>query len=105
MKKIITIALLSMLVLTSCRGSRKFGCPNHLAIEMLGYSANDLKIHIESLFRDGMSWENYGEWHIDHIKPLSSFENDEDISIVNCLENLQPLWAFENLSKSNKYND
>jgi len=74
-------------------------------IEMLGYSANDLKIHIESLFRDGMSWENYGEWHIDHIKPLSSFENDEDISIVNCLENLQPLWAFENLSKSNKYND
>lgn len=78
---------------------------SHSTIEMLGYSADELKIHLESLFKEGMSWENYGKWHIDHIKPVSFFDEDEDVSIVNSLENLQPLWAFENLSKSNKYNE
>jgi len=73
-------------------------------IDLLGYSADDLKRHIESLFKEGMSWDNYGEWHVDHIKPVSLFNVDDDISIVNSLENLQPLWAFENLSKGNKYN-
>jgi hypothetical protein len=73
-------------------------------IEVLGYSAEDLKSHLESLFNEGMTWDNYGEWHIDHIKPVSLFEKDEDPKIVNALENLQPLWASENLSKSNKYN-
>lgn len=72
-------------------------------IELLGYSALELKIHLESLFKEGMSWENYGEWHIDHIKPVSLFNKETPMSIVNALENLQPLWASENLSKSNKY--
>ena len=72
-------------------------------IEILGYSPDDLKNHIESLFKDGMTWDNYGEWHIDHIKPVSIFDYNEDISVVNSLLNLQPLWAFENFSKSNKY--
>ena len=40
---------------------------------MLGYSSNDLKIHMELLFSDGMSWENWGEWHIDHKIPVSKF--------------------------------
>jgi hypothetical protein len=62
-------------------------------IEMLGYSAVELKQHIESLFTEGMSWDNYGEWHIDHIKPLSSFPKDTPIKVVNSLSNLQPLWA------------
>jgi len=62
-------------------------------IELLGYSALDLKEHIESLFTDGMTWDNYGEWHIDHIKPVSSFDKDTPQSIVNALSNLQPLWA------------
>lgn len=61
--------------------------------KLLGYSALDLKYHIESLFTDGMSWSNYGEWHIDHIKPVSSFTRDTLPSIVNSLNNLQPLWA------------
>ena len=72
-------------------------------IKMLGYSADDLKTHIESLFKEGMSWDNYGDWHIDHIKPVSLFDDSDDVSIVNSLENLQPLWAFDNLSKSNKF--
>ena len=71
-------------------------------IHMLGYSALDLKSHLENLFVDGMSWDNHGEWHIDHITPVSSFEDTADIRVVCALENLQPLWAFDNLSK-NKY--
>jgi hypothetical protein len=71
-------------------------------IEMIGYSADDLKLHIESLFEDGMSWSNWGEWHIDHIKPLCTFSSDTPVSIVNSLENLRPLWAEDNL-KRKKY--
>jgi len=50
-----------------------------------------------------MSWDNYGEWHIDHIKPVSLFDELENVNVVNSLDNLQPLWASENLSKGNKY--
>lgn len=71
--------------------------------EMIGYSANDLKLHIESLFEDGMSWSNWGEWHIDHIRPLCTFPKDTPISVVNSLTNLRPLWADENLKRSRKY--
>ena len=70
---------------------------------LLGYTSIELKEHIESLFTDGMSWENYGEWHIDHKKPLSKFDKNVHTSIVNSLNNLQPLWAIDNLKKSNKY--
>jgi len=73
-------------------------------IEMLGYSAEDLKLHLETLFDDGMNWGNYGEWHIDHKKPVSLFDKNTDASIVNELNNLQPLWKLENLSKGNRYN-
>lgn len=62
-------------------------------LELLGYTYNDLKTHIESLFTEGMSWDNYGEWHVDHIKPISSFDRDTQPSVVNALSNLQPLWA------------
>jgi len=70
--------------------------------ELLGYSATQLKEHIEKQFTDGMSWENWGEWHIDHIKPISRLDKSEKISIINSLDNLQPLWAVDNLKKSNK---
>ena len=81
-------------------------------IDSLGYSALDLKKHISSLFTEGMSWDNYGEWHIDHIKPVSSFNKSTPTNIVNSLINLQPLWAstktingyiyIGNLNKNNK---
>jgi len=77
---------------------------NGKTIELLGYSAIQLKIHLESLFTEGMSWDNYGEWHIDHKKPVSRFDKDTPMSVVNCLCNLQPLWAFDNISKGNKLN-
>jgi hypothetical protein len=71
-------------------------------IELLGYSAYDLKEHLESKFLEGMSWDNRNEWHIDHIKPVSSFDKNEKMSVVNSLENLQPLWAKDNLTKGSK---
>jgi hypothetical protein len=69
---------------------------------ILGYSATDLKNHLEKLFVDGMSWKNWGEWHIDHIRPISSFNKDDDPKIINSLDNLQPLWKSDNIKKSNK---
>ena len=64
-------------------------------IDMLGYSAVQLKHHIENLFTTGMTWENHGEWHIDHIVPVSSFLANTPVSVVCALSNLQPLWATE----------
>ena len=57
---------------------------------------------MELLFLDGMSWNNWGEWHIDHRIPVSKFDKETPMSIVNSLSNLRPLWALDNLSKSNK---
>lgn len=62
-------------------------------IDLLGYSAIQLKEYIQSQFTDGMSWDNHGEWHIDHIKPISTFSLDTPPSVVNALNNLRPLWA------------
>jgi len=62
-------------------------------IEELGYSAEELKVHIMSLFTPGMSWENHGEWHIDHIIPVSYFTEETPVSLVCGLSNLQPLWS------------
>ena len=69
-------------------------------IDMLGYSALDLKFHIESLFKDGMTWDNHGEWEIDHILPVTSFSQDTPVCEVCALSNLQPLWMSENRIKS-----
>lgn len=69
----------------------------------LGYSAMNLKENMEKKFESGMSWDNWGDWHIDHIKPVSSFDKTEKQSVVNHLDNLQPMWWLDNLKKSNKY--
>ena len=53
-------------------------------------------------FTTGMSWENRNEWHIDHKIPLSSAKTEEEIYELCHYTNLQPLWAFDNLSKGNK---
>jgi len=62
-------------------------------IDLLGYSAIDLKTHLEKQFTSGMTWDNYGEWHIDHIEPVSKFDPNTPMNVVNALSNLQPLWA------------
>ena len=76
-----------------------------MGVEYLGCSITELKQYLESLFSPGMSWENHGERHIDHIKPLSSVDlsDPKNLSIVCHYTNLQPLWREANLKKSNKY--
>lgn len=68
--------------------------------EMLGVSWEIAKAHIERQFKKGMSWDNYGEWHIDHIIPLASANTEKQLMRLCHYTNLQPLWAQENLSKS-----
>lgn len=76
--------------------------------DIVGYSVNDLMRHLESKFQKGMSWDNHGVhgWHIDHIVPVSSFEFKDitDPAFKECwsLNNLQPLWAKDNLRKGDK---
>jgi len=72
-------------------------------ITEFGYTPEQLIMRIESQFKDGMSWDNRNEWHIDHKKPISKFNNGTSPRIINMLCNLQPIWKHENLSKSNKY--
>lgn len=73
--------------------------------EMLGCDYSHLVLHLESQFKDGMTWENRGEWHIDHIIPLASAKTEEEIIALCHYTNLQPLWAFENLSKGARMPD
>lgn len=80
-----------------------------LIIETFNYSISDLKNHLESKFQPGMTWDNHtvDGWHIDHVRPESWFsykdKNDEQYKLCWALENLQPMWAENNISKSNKY--
>lgn len=73
------------------------------AITVLGYTAAELRAHLEALFVDGMNWQNYGEWHVDHLRPVSSFDLPAQMAECWALENLQPLWGPENLSKYSKW--
>lgn len=71
----------------------------------LGYSREEFKARIESQFLPGMSWENHGEWHIDHIRPVAMFvrEGITDTCLIHSLDNLQPLWARDNQRKGARY--
>ena len=75
--------------------------------DYLPYTLEDLMEHLQSQFREDMTWDNYGEWHVDHIKPMVSFNisSPEDEEFKECwsLNNLQPLWGEENLSKGSTY--
>lgn len=74
------------------------------AVKDLGCSIEQLKIYLESRFVSGMTWDNYGEWHIDHIKPLASFDLTDYQQLKEACHytNLQPLWAVDNLRKGNR---
>jgi hypothetical protein len=70
--------------------------------EIVGLDKMNFKLYIQNKFVDGMSWENYGEWHLDHIVPLCSAKNNEEALRLNHYTNLQPLWAEDNLIKNRK---
>lgn len=73
-------------------------------IKLVGCSIEFLKKHLEKQFTEGMNWDNYGKWHVDHIKPCASFDLTKESEQRECFHytNLQPLWAKENLSKGRK---
>jgi hypothetical protein len=69
---------------------------------LLGCSLDFFMIYIENQFKDGMNFDNYGLWHLDHIKPISKCKTKDEVILFNHYTNFQPLWALENLLKSNK---
>lgn len=73
-------------------------------MDILGCNKFDLKIHIERQFTANMSFDNYGEWEIDHIYPVSAFDISDWDQALKCFNyaNLQPLWKKDNRHKSNK---
>jgi hypothetical protein len=74
--------------------------------DLIGYSVEALTDHLERQFLPGMSWENMGDWHIDHRQPLVSFKfgtvDDPEFKAAWALTNLQPLWNVDNWSKGGK---
>jgi hypothetical protein len=74
-------------------------------LELIGCSIKFLKKYLKSRFVKGMSWKNYGLWHIDHIKPCAKFNLSKPEEQKKCFHyiNLQPLWAFDNMSKGVKF--
>lgn len=84
----------------------KKGYKGGSAVAELGCTLEELRLHMESLFKEGMSWENHGSfgWHIDHVLPLSSFNlsDKEDFKKACHWTNLQPLWWQDNIKKTNK---
>lgn len=76
------------------------------AVNHLGCSIQELRYYLESKFTDGMTWENYGQkgWHIDHIKPLISFDLTDSAQCIKAFHytNLQPLWAKDNVRKGGR---
>jgi hypothetical protein len=89
------------------RKAIKRGYKSGSAVRDLGCSIPELKIYLKSKFQVGMSWENYGYrgWHIDHIKPLDSFnlQNRKEFLKACHYTNLQPMWREDNTKKGNKY--
>jgi len=79
---------------------------NNHYFDILQYTPEELITHLELQFKDDMSWDNYGIWHVDHKLPITSFDIQEmgDKEFMSCwaLDNLQPMWGIENIRKSNK---
>jgi hypothetical protein len=74
-------------------------------LELLGCNLLEFELYLLDKLTDGMTFDNYGEWEIDHIKPISLFNLDNDKELFECcnFKNLQPLWKKDNILKSNQY--
>ena len=82
-------------------GKKKTGS----AVRDLGCTVEELKVHLEKDFWVGMTWDNWGDWHIDHEMPLASFDltDREQVKKACNYTNLQPLWAKDNFSKGDRF--
>lgn len=89
------------------RQALKHGDKTKTTKELIGCDVEYLKEHLEKQFKDGMNWENHGThgWHIDHIRPCASFDLSDEQQQRECFHysNMQPLWADENIKKSDKW--
>lgn len=90
---------------TRIRLALKRNSKSHSTNTLLGCDIPFLKDYLKSLFTLGMSWDNYGEWQVDHIKPCAKFDLIKEENQLKCFnyKNLQPLWALDNLIKKDKY--
>lgn len=70
---------------------------------ILGCTIEEFRNYIQLKFKEEMSFDNYGKWHLDHIYPISLAESEEEIIKLNHYTNFQPLWAKENIIKGNKH--
>ena len=75
---------------------------NQSTEDYLGCDFATFMQHIESNFKNGMSWDNRDKWHVDHIVPISSAQTEEEFILLSNYKNLQPMWAEDNVAKSNK---
>lgn len=66
---------------------------------LLGCHHKKIRSHIESQFKKGMTWDNHGAWHVDHIRPFSSAKTMRELKMLFRWQNIQPLWAEANLRK------
>ncbi len=73
-------------------------------IELCGCTLRELRVHTEARFTGGMTWENHGKWHVDHIRPCATFDLLDEAQQRECFHfsNLQPMWALDNFRKSNR---
>ena len=85
-------------------GALKGQVKSKRTMELLGCTIDELWIHMESKFTEGMTKENYGKWHVDHIMPCASFDLSDPEQQAKCFHytNLQPLWALDNIKKGNR---
>lgn len=85
------------------RGLSKGSKNGKSAFEILDFTLDELRVHLENQFLPGMSWDNFNEWHIDHIVPIAAFNyssvTDKDFKRAWCLTNLRPLWGRDNCRK------
>lgn len=74
------------------------------SMELIGCTPDKLRSHLQAQFKQGMAWNNYGKWHVDHIVPVTAFDLSKPEEQRRCFHytNLQPLWGSDNIRKSNK---
>ncbi len=70
--------------------------------QILGCTFEEFEQHLERQFKKGMTWENQGKWHLDHIYPVSLAKDEKELIKLNHYANFQPMWAAENISKGNR---
>jgi hypothetical protein len=87
---------------TSIVVRRKGMIKSRKALDYIGCSIDIFINHLENQFKEGMLWDNYGKWEIDHIVPISTANSIDEVYNLNHYTNLQPMWKSDNARKSNK---